>query len=214
MAAFEAAIRQNYPIELDVQLSVDGHVVVFHDETLKRTTGARGKIANQDLSSLKKLRLYDTDQSIPLLTDVLDLVDGRVPLLIEIKNKSVVGLLEQRVWETITPYGGDYAVQSFNPFSLGWFRDHANHVMRGQLASDFRHENLPWHKQVLLRLITLNGISFPHFVAFDLRGLPHWATQISQHLGLPLLSWVVRSDADQHKALTHSDNFIFDDVRP
>ncbi len=203
LAAFEAAIAAQHPIELDVQLLSDGHLAVFHDRDLKRLTGQKGRIASQTLHSLQRLRLYDTDQTIPSLAAVLACVDGRVPLLIEIKNEKKVGPPEQALVKTLAGYQGEFAVQSFNPRSLQWFKRHAPEILRGQLASQ--------PQKFLRSNLLLTWASCPHFIAYNVKALPTLPTTLARHhFNRPLLAWTVRSQADCEKAHQHADNYIFD----
>ncbi|MCK4776024.1 MAG: glycerophosphodiester phosphodiesterase, partial [Candidatus Krumholzibacteria bacterium] len=125
LAAFEAARDAGYPIELDVRPLRDGEVAVFHDEDLERLTGRAAQLENQDSTSIKSFQLAGTDQTIPLLTEAFDVIGGRVPLLIELKNFGIPGRLETAVRAALQSYNGRFAVQSFNPFSMGWFKAHA-----------------------------------------------------------------------------------------
>ncbi|MGB3136244.1 MAG: glycerophosphodiester phosphodiesterase family protein [Nodosilinea sp.] len=203
LAAFEAAIAANHPIELDVQLMADGHLAVFHDRDLKRLTGKKGRIVDQTLATLKQFRLYDTNQGIASLAEVLTCVDGRVPVLIEIKNEKKVGPPEQTIVKTLAGYRGEFAVQSFNPRSLQWFKHHAPDIVRGQLASK--------PQKFLRSNLLLTWISCPHFIAYNVKALPTLPTILARRrFNLPLLAWTVRSQSDCDRALQHADNYIFD----
>ena len=203
LAAFEAAIAANHPIELDVQLLADGHLAVFHDRDLKRLTGKKARIADQTLATLKQFRLYDTDQTIPSLAEVLTLVNGQVPLLVEIKNEKKVGPPERTLVKTLESYRGEYAVQSFNPRSLQWFKRHAPHIIRGQLASK--------PQKFLRSHLLLTWASTPHFIAYNVKALPTLPTTLARsYFNLPLLAWTVRSQTECEKAHQHADNYIFD----
>ena len=147
MKAFRKALQKGFAIELDVQLLSDGKVVVFHDENTKRMTGFNRKIGDCDSHRISKMRLLDSDQHIPLLKAVLDLVKGKVPLFIEIKNKGRVGMLEKALFDILESYDGRFAVQSFNPYSLQWFRINAPFILRGQLSGDFRGEAFSFFKK-------------------------------------------------------------------
>lgn len=211
LLAFAGAIAQGYPIELDLQLLADGELAVFHDQNLARLTGQAGTIGQQTLASLKDYRLYDTDQTIPSLVEVLALIDGQVPVLLEIKNQGRVGPMEAALAKTLRGYGGEFAVQSFNPLSLDWFRRHAPAIPRGQLSSGYREESVPWHLAAVHSNLLFNGLSQPHFIAYDLRSLPKLCTTLMRQVGqLPLITWTVRSVADQAKAERFADNYIFD----
>jgi glycerophosphoryl diester phosphodiesterase len=211
LMAFEGAIAHHHPIELDIQLLADGELAVFHDKTLARLTGQPGTIAQQTLATLKQFHLYNTDQTIPSLAEVLALIQGKVPVLIEIKNEGRVGSLESALLKTISHYPGEFAIQSFNPLSLRWFKHQAPHITRGQLSSDFSGAPVPWHFSAAHSNLLFNWASQPHFIAYDLRALPKFSTTLAQcAFNIPLITWTVRSPADQTKAKDCADNYIFD----
>lgn len=211
LLAFEAAIAQGYPIEMDLHLLADGELAVFHDKTLDRLTGQPGTIGEQTLITLKQYRLYDTDQIIPSLVEALDFIQGRVPVLIEIKNEGRVGALEQALLNRLTTYQGDFAVQSFNPLSLQWFKRHAPHIRRGQLSSAIGWEPAPRHLALAHSNLLFNWASQPHFIAYDLRSLPKLSTTVAKcAFRIPIITWTVRNPSDQAKAQHCADNYIFD----
>ena len=211
MGAFAAAIAHNHPIELDIHLLSDGHVVVFHDHDLERMTGRKGAIADQTLDTLKPLRLMGTHEHIPSLAEALTFIAGRVPVLIEIKNEGKVGPLEAALLKTVVDYSGEFAVQSFNPYSLAWFKKQAPHIPRCQLSSNFKGINVAWGLKLILSNLLLNWASSPHFIAYDVNALPNLPTTIASRIfKCPLLAWTVRTPADRQRALQHADNIIFD----
>lgn len=214
MAAFEAAIAQGYAIELDIHRLADGPLVVFHDVDLWRLTGVQGRITEQTTASLPSLALLGTQHPIPLLSEVLAQVDGRAPLLIEIKNDGSVGALETELQRLLARYRGQYAIQSFNPEVLGWFVRHAPGIPRGQLSSDFAGSDLAWPRKFLWRHLLLTGTSRPQFIAYDIRALPHWPVAIAAKLGLPVVAWTVRTEVDWQKAQQQGSNIIFEHIRP
>jgi glycerophosphoryl diester phosphodiesterase len=165
MSAFSQSIAAKLPIELDVHLLKDGNIAVFHDDSLKRMTGIDSPIRDQTLSDIRRLRLFNTKESVPTLQEVLELVNGEVPLLIEIKNRDSVGTLERRLLEILKQYHGDYALESFNPFSMLWFKKESPDIDRGQLSGDFKDEDLAFHKKLLLRRLAFNRLVSPSFVA-------------------------------------------------
>jgi glycerophosphoryl diester phosphodiesterase len=213
MLAFEAALANYHPIELDIQLLADGKVAVFHDHDLQRLTGQPGLITQQTSETIQSLRLFQTDQTVPLLSDVLDFINGQVPVLIELKNEGEVGAVEAAVLEVVSTYRGEFAIQAFNPFSLEFFKHKAPNIRRGQLSGNFDGEDLAWHKKFLLSNLLLNNKSEPNFIAYDLRALPSIATSWNRRLfKTPLIAWTVRTEEDRKKALAYADNFIFDAV--
>lgn len=212
LAAFKNAISHNYAIELDVRLTSNGTVVVFHDTKTSRMTGADKYVHNLTSADLDELKLLDTDEKIPTLKEVLDLVNGQVPLLIEIKNDLKVGELESAVWNLLKEYKGEYAIQSFNPYVLVWFKENAPEVIRGQLSSYFKGEKLGFVKRLILRKMGLNKIAKPDFISYKAEDLPnHYCNKYSH---LPILAWVVRSQKQYTTLFKDIDNIIFEDFTP
>lgn len=212
LGAFANAIEHGYPVELDVQMIADGNIVVFHDYALSRMTGRDGYTKNLVTSELKEYKLAKTEYYIPTLNEVLELVDGQIPLLIEIKNEGKVGELESKVYEILKNYHGEYAVQSFNPYSLEWFKNNAPNVWRGQLSSFFKKQNLPWFKRFVLKRMFLNKISAPHFISYDAKYLPNF--WVKRHKKLPLIAWCIGSQSDYMKVVKYCDNIIFENFEP
>lgn len=210
MLAFAQAVKQGYAIELDVQLSADGKVIVFHDANLFRMSGVDKKIAETDWQQLKELTLLESNQGIPLLSDVLSLVAGQVPLLIEIKNRGKLGKLEESVLILLKGYQGPYAIQSFNPFTVGYFKKKAPHIVRGQLSGSFDEEELPFIHKFLLKFLLLNSISSPHFVAYETGCLPVWMAKLLKRRNILILIWTVRSQAEAENLPAYIDNIIFE----
>ncbi|MGP1383981.1 MAG: glycerophosphodiester phosphodiesterase family protein [Thainema sp.] len=217
LAAVEAAIAPGYAAEIDIHLLKDGNIAVFHDDTLDRMTGVSGNITDQDAESLKPLRLGNTDHPIPLLEEVLTAVNGAIPLVIEIKSKGKdsVGPLETALAKKLADYPGDYAIQSFNPYTLAWFKQHLPNVPRGQLSGNFAGEDLAWTKKLLLSNLLLNSVSQPAFIGYDLKALPHVAPFLNNRLfGTPIVAWTIRNPDDYEKAKRVADNVIFELIVP
>jgi len=204
LAAFDAAVADYYAIELDVHLSLDGEVVVFHDWTLNRLTQEEGKVSSKTIRELKALSLPD-GQQIPTLKEVLSLVDSRVPLLIEIKESRASNQITEKVMDTLSKYKGDVAIQSFNPFIVSWVRLHHPNVMCGQLSGDWEQERFlekirnGWFNRFV------NHLNKPSFIGFNVDLIEHYPV-----IDVPLLAWTVR-DLEQHKkADRYADNVIFE----
>jgi glycerophosphoryl diester phosphodiesterase len=215
LAAFEAALAAGYPIELDVHVLSDGEVIVFHDDDLSRAVGVARSLLHETRSSIRAHRVFGTSHGIPSLRDVLTLVDGKVPLLIEIKAHRHVEGYEQSVFRSLVGYVGAFALQSFNPWTLRWFRTHAPHVVCGQLGGPLRDDGLSaFERFASQRLLTL-GVSRAQFLNYDLRALPDaWLSAVQHATGLPVLCWTVRDEADRQKAEALKLNYVFDNVRP
>ena len=213
IGAFKRAIEHDYPIELDVHIISDGTVVVFHDDTLSRVTGKDGYLHSLTKADLTNYTLLGTEYCIPTLAEVLELVDGQVPILIEIKNPDKVGELESATYKLLKEYKGEYAVQSFNPFSMKWFYEHAPEVLRGQLAGFFKGEKLSFFKKFALKRMLLNKkISHPNFIAYDYRNLPN--RFVKKFKNIPLLAWAVPKQEDYLRVVKYCDNIIFEGFEP
>lgn len=213
LPAFQNAIDAGYPIEIDVQIIADGTVVVFHDESLSRLTDNDGYIKFLNKSDLEILRLKDSKEKIPTFEEVLKFVNGRTPILIEIKNSNKVGELEKKVIESLKNYNGEYAIQSFNPYVLEYFYKHAPTILRGQLAGYFKKEKLSFFKKYALKRMLLNKkISHPDFISYEAKKIPN--RFIRKYKKLPLLAWTVRSQTEYLKVVKYCDNVIFEDFEP
>ena len=213
LGAVRAAIEAGYPVELDLQPAKDG-VAIFHDRMLKRMTGRGGRIADVFVADLKRQPLAGTGETIPSLEDVLGLVAGRIPLMLEIKNDGRAGAFERAVLERIAGYCGDLAVVSFNPFSLGWFARHAPKIPRGQTSARFDGSELPAWRRFLQRNLWLNAVSRPHFLLYELGALPCRAVTRRRKRGMKVIAYTVRTAAEAVKARSVADNFIFEGMRP
>lgn len=195
MGAFAHAINRGIGIELDVRLTKDGRVVVFHDETLERMCGNRARVRDLTYEQLKAMRLSDTEYGIPLFSEVLALVNGRVPLLIEIKEDGFDDSVCWKLAPILDRYGGEFCVQSFSPLMLRWFARHREDVIRGQLVTRIEGGDT-WQKRVLHFLLThmlLNWMSRPDIIACDGRhqsGMDKWLCRVV--FRTPFLYWTVR----------------------
>lgn len=211
LSAFEKAIEKGYAIELDVNPIMDGTPVVFHDSKMSRMTGKDKYIQNISREEFNETTLLSSGEKIPTLEEVLKFVDGRTPLLIEIKNQQKVGELEKAVWEVLKNYKGEYAIQSFNPYTLQWFKNNAPKVWRGQLAGFFKGEKLSLFKKLVLRRLGMKKITEQNFVSYDLRNLPN---RFVKHLEIPLLAWTINNQEQYIKAVQIADNVIFQNCEP
>jgi glycerophosphoryl diester phosphodiesterase len=202
------------PIELDVQFTADDGLMVFHDESLERLTGVKRDIRECTRDDLRCLKILDSDYHIPRLDEVLDFVGGQVPLLIELKNKKRVGQLERKLASILKNYKGNYALQSFNPASMGWFAREAPHILRGQLSCSFEKDTMPAYKKFMLKNLMFNFISKPDFISYDIHSLPQWIiTRMKKH-GKVIIGWTARNRDEYEIALQYCDNIIFEGFLP
>lgn len=212
LAAFENAISNNYSIELDIQLSKDNEIVVFHDFDLKRLCNIPENVNELNLSELKELHLANSKEKIPTLAEVLDFVDNKVPLLIEIKNETTSNILERKLNDLLRTYKGRFAIQSFNPNSLNWFYKNNKEIIRGQLSYSFYDEELSFVKKFLLKNMYYNFLSHPHFIAYGIEDLPNSRVKKIRKK-MPVLSWTINSSSKLQKAKMFCDNIIFECVK-
>ncbi len=209
--AFARAIEFGYPIELDVRPIDDGTIVVFHDDSIKRMTDHDGYVSTLSLSSLEDIRLNGSDEKIPTFEKVLEFVNGKTPILIEIKNEGSVGALERNLLDMLSSYGGEFAVQSFNPFSIEYFKKHAPHIARGQLAKWFTKAELPFIKRYFLSRLKLNGVSSPDFISYCGDDLPN---KYVKRAKLPTLAWTAQSQEQFDDFKSKASNVIFEGFTP
>ena len=216
LSAFENALKNNYAIELDVQFTKDKEVVVFHDENLKRITNDTRNIEDVNYDELKNLRLGNTNEIIPTLEEVLELVDSKDAILIEIKDCKDYIELSEKTYEILKGYEGNYAIQSFNPFILEWYKNNASEVVRGQLSGTFTEgsESLNSFEKFALKNMLLNFKSKPNYIGYDLEGIPKSKLESLRKKGVPIIVWTVKNKEDMEKAYKYSDNITFENFLP
>ena len=216
LSAFENALKNNYAIELDVQFTKDKEVVVFHDENLKRITNDTRNIEDVNYDELKNLRLGNTNEIIPTLEEVLELVDSKVAILIEIKDCKDYIELSEKTYEILKGYEGNYAIQSFNPFILEWYKNNASEVIRGQLSGTFTEgsESLNSFEKFVLKNMLLNFKSKPNYIGYELEGIPKSKLESLRKKGVPIIVWTVKNKEDMQKEYKYSDNITFENFLP
>jgi glycerophosphoryl diester phosphodiesterase len=221
-SAVRRAVSAGYGIEIDVQLSSDGQAVVFHDDTLDRMTRSAGPVAKRTARELSDLVLKGSEDRIPMLSDILDLVGGAVPLLIEIKDQSgAIGEgednLERAVAEALRGYEGPVAVMSFNPHVVGAMRKHAPDVPRGIVTSAFipsRWPQLSAEVCTRLRSIADFGRVSAGFVSHDWTDLGSPRIAELKANGTPILCWTVTTPQIEAEARRVADNITFEGYLP
>ena len=219
-SAIEAAIAKGYAIEVDLQCAAHGVPVVFHDRTLDRLTAERGPVADRDAAALCAIPLRNSEDRILSLNGLLGIVDGRVPLLIEVKSTwSDDHTYERNIAATLAAYQGDVAVMSFDPDCVAAFRDLAPSLPRGLVAErfdDMQHwSELSALRRFAMRHLLTAAIARPNFIAYDIRALPALAPGIARDVfHLPLLTWTVRTEADKANAQLFADAMIFEGIEP
>ena len=208
LEAFELAMKKNYIIECDVHLTLDNKIVVFHDNCLKRFVGKDIVVEKSTYSELNQQNIFH----IPLLEELLELVKGKVPLLIEIKQLGKVGKLEKILMNILKKYDGKYAIQSFNPKVLLWFKKYYPDVLRGQLACSFKNKrDFSIIKKILLRNMFFNKFTTPHFISYKYNEIKLNKIKYFQSKGIKVLGWTVKKTEDYNKFIICFDNLICED---
>lgn len=211
LRAFALAAEAGYGIELDVQLSKDGQVVVFHDDTLNRVCGVDSRVDELTYDQLKELRLLQTEERIPLFSEVLSVVRGRGPLIVELKNGRSNRELCEKTCEMLRKYNGEACIESFNPFIVAWFRFHGKEFLRGVLAapqSEYGSQTSAFNAFLLSRGL-LNFLCRPQFIAYKIGKRPA-AIRLSLALGAMNVGWTSHETRNEKGR----DAVIFEFYRP
>ena len=194
MEAFRLAVEKGYGMELDVQLTKDGQMVVHHDGSLKRVCGVDKNIRDITYEELCAIPLPDGTR-VPLFSEVLEMVNGRAPIIVEVKHYGGAAKNAAAAWEVLKTYTGPYCVESFDPTGMAWFRKNAPHVVRGQLADGgrWKKENLNLISHFALKHLLVNVLSRPHFVAYSVPSDHTLSMWLMKRVFRPgLACWTVR----------------------
>lgn len=220
--AFRRAVEEGFAIELDVRLSLDGVIFVHHDLDTKRMTGEKLKSIDQSIARLRQLRLAGTVYRIPTLDEVLEVVGGRVPILIEIKSSGNPGPLEKKLCRCLLRYeeecGADhselFAIQSFDPRVIRKIRKIDSRYLTGQLSQNMSKKKIPaWQKWLLTGCYT-NLFTRPDFINYRYTDLPVGRITKMRRDGMPVSGWTIRTESEIAVALKQCDNFAFDGFVP
>lgn len=230
LSAFAAAADAGYGIELDLRLSACGTPMVFHDRDLSRLAGRSGLFSELDREALQSLELRHSSDRVPTLRQVLDLIAGRVPLLLEVKSDNLRAhqpptaqedrrVVVNSILDVLTGYDGHLALMSFDPDFVSLFRQAAPHLPRGLVAARFSAGD-DWHDLGLLqrwsrRNLLSCPLNRPHFIGYALSALPAPAPLLARRLfGLPLLGWTARKPEHELAAKQYCDGLIFEGFQP
>ena len=196
MPAFEAARDSGFGIELDIRFSRDMQVVVFHDDDLQRLAGDPRRVRDLTLEELQAIPLGGVEEArIPTLKDVLRAVDGRVPLLIELKNGPLNRQLCEALMDHLKGYDGPFLVESFNPLIIAWFRFNQPQIIRGQLVGPMKiyKPDVDGFSAFFMAGLLCNFVARPDFVAYDVNALRFFSPHFQRFVfHTPMAAWVVR----------------------
>lgn len=210
LPAYENAVKNGFAIEIDLYCSSDGILFSFHDKTLARMTGADGFIYQKTASELKSLRLLESEHTIPTFDEVLSVVNGKVPLLIEIKNqpeKTVVN----KIVERLMSYSGEFAIQSFNPLYIKQVKKLAPEFIRGILGTNEYEKDESKFNNFIIKKMPLNFLIKPDFISYNYKGLPLKKRKTKNK---SVLAWTVTSAQIANTVQDFCDNIIFENFIP
>lgn len=225
ISAAKAAVRAGYAIECDVQLTLDGEVVIFHDDTLERLTKGEGLLRAKTFAELQRLSLCGTRDGIPLLRDFLAAIGGRAPLVIEIKSRFDGDVsLARAVAELVSVYEGPVAIESFDPDPIAELREQGEalgvgHVPLG-IVAQARYDADEWPDLPQARRAELTHFlhyprTRPDFLSWNVADLPHAVPLLCREgVGLPVMVWTVRSQEQADLAARWADQIVFEGFSP
>lgn len=217
LAAFQYAVDQGFAIELDIQETKDGELVIFHDWDLMRMCHDSRKVCDVTYEELSKLSLLSSNQKIPTLDQALSVIDGKVGLLAEIKVDAPIGRLCNNIQRKLDLYTGKYVIESFDPRVLAWYKKNRSYVIRGQLASTFKNSKElknPLLKWILKNLFG-NVLARPDFIAFKRNDVKSLSLQVCKKIfACKTFAWTVRSKDEELADQSFFDAVIFDSYIP
>ena len=218
LAAFSAAKSAGYGIELDVHLMQDGELAVIHDSSLKRVADADITIEELSASTLERYVLMGTQEKIPLFRQVLELIDGQVPLIVELKSTVAnYAQLCEKTCDLLENYKGLYCIESFDPRCIAWLRMHRPNIIRGQLAENFLKTKgkYPWLVKFLLKNNLYNIISRPDFIAYRFAHRKNLSNFIVRKIwSVQGVAWTIRNKQDFDTAVQEDWIPIFENFMP
>lgn len=214
LAAFRAAVEHGYGMEMDVHLTADGHLIVHHDDSLKRMTGVDIQIAKSTLAQVQSCRLPN-GEPIPTFDEMLAVVDGKTPLIVEVKVEGNADALSKAVYERMKRYDGLWCMESFDPRAVKWFRKNAPEIIRGQLAFNHAGKGKTWKlwwRNIFIASMVQNVWSRPDFIAFEAKSERKWCLPILilRWMRASFVAWTVRSQADMDALRGRYDLQIFE----
>jgi glycerophosphoryl diester phosphodiesterase len=217
-SAFAAALKHNYAIECDLQITKDGEAIVFHDDDIDRLLDGKGRVKHHTLKKLKSTPFKSGKDRVQTLAELLEQVGGQVTLVIELKSHwDNNQALTHRTLEVLEDYHGPYALMSFDPEIIACIADRSPVTVRGITADrvvDPYYNPLPLARRLSMRNFDHLARTKPHFVSFDCNGLPFSPITEIRNAGHPVISWTIESPESAANALRFSDQITFQGYHP
>ena len=215
LLAFQKAVDCGYGMELDIQLSKDNELVIFHDATLERMCGVKGNVWDYTLEELQQMKLANSNQRIPSFQEFLQIVDGKVPFILEFKLDRPQTLVCELANEMLKNYKGVYCIESFHPLALIWYRKHRPDVMRGQLSEEFFREEKNKGKYLLTAAsyLLFNIVGRPDFIAYNHLHANNISRRLCKAMGALSVTYTIKNLEEFEHNRNNFDLFIFDNCR-
>ncbi len=218
LSAFENAVNNNYGIELDVQLTSDNKLVVFHDQSLFRMCGINKNLTDCSFKELQTYNLLDTNNKIPLLKDVLEILNENVPLIVEIKPEGQAIKTCEKTLELIKEYNLNFTMESFNPFVVFYLRRKHKDIIRGQLAYNMlKDKNAKSNiiEKFICTYLLENFLTKPDYIAYDVNNMNNISFKIISKLFKgECVAWTIKNKEQLKQAKNYYQQFIFDSFAP
>ena len=217
LAAFASAVENGYGIELDVQMTADGKLVVFHDDSLLRMCGVDKLLEDCSFEELQTYFLKNSDEKIPLFTDVLKVIDCKVPLIVEIKNTKKYQEVCEKTASVLDSYKGIYCIESFNPFMVAYFKKNRPAVIRGQLSTDYFKDEpqMKFTSKFVLTNLLLNFYARPDFIAYNHNHKNQFSYKILRKIyPIKNVAWTIKNQDELDSARDVFTCLIFDSFTP
>jgi len=216
LKAFELSCEADYGIEFDVHLMRDGTLAICHDNDVFRVCGEHKMLSEMTFDELKKLRLFETDECIPTLSEMLEVVSGRVPLIVELKvDGNNYNELASAVWSVLKDYKGLYCIESFDPRAVAWFNRHQQNVYRGQLCSSYESlkRSAPKLGAFAVSHMLSNFLTRPHFIAHsrEKKSIP---VRLCELMGARSFVWANDDESKTSEYQLNNDGVIFEFYKP
>lgn len=211
ISAFEHAVRNGFDIEFDVRITKDNKLVVVHDNKLKRLCNSDKKVHSSTFAEIKELKILGSDQTIMLLEDVLSQIPNTTSLLIELKQSNKNKKMVKIFLDTIKNYQHRYAIHSFDPFILFWFKKMDKSIIRGQISKKYSNKHI-LHGYLLTNLF-FNFLVQPHFINYKFKDLPNKLCDRQKNKRL-VLSYTARNEEELLFIRDRYDNAVFEGFIP
>ncbi len=215
IASYKKALEKGYSIELDINVLKDGTVLAFHDYHFNRLCNDPRELRDVTYDECKDFTLFGTHEKIAKFTDVLNLVKGQVPLLIELKPHGDVIFLCESFMQSIKDYHGVWAVFSFHPKVVSWFKKNYPDVIRGQISEYFKDDqNMSSFAKYLMKAMFFNRFTKPDFVSYGIYDMPNKYLDRIKKKGITVISYAARSQEDFDFVKSHYHNTVFEFFEP